>query len=195
MKTKKDFVVALDFDGCIALGHKAKIKYAKILHQLDIDPSQTLKQTYPLGEKKYVELVRYINIDRIMEYELDHGCVPVLRNLAKKGVHFIIVSSRTKEEIHAVKKFVKHHKLHIKDSHATLLEPKRKVCLDMHARALLEDCLYKLEPLEHDPLELFFFRRPWNRHEKLKKGTRVKELHTWGEFEKEIEQMLKSMEK
>ncbi|MDP3728000.1 MAG: hypothetical protein Q8R18_00960 [bacterium] len=185
----KELTIALDFDGCVALGDTVKMKYAKMLHGIDITPSQTLKQTYPLGEKKYVEVVQHINIDYIMEYELDQTCIPALETLRKKGFRFVILSSRTKEEIEAVKKFVVYHKLPIEELHATLLEPKRQICLDIGAKALVEDCLYKLEPLEHDPLELFFFRRPWNMHEKMKKGSKVKEIFHWKEFAQAMENL------
>ena len=174
--------IALDFDGCIALGDTVKMKYAKLLHNIDISPAQTLKQTYPLGEKKYVELVQYINIDYILEYKLDPTCIPVLKKLSEDCFRFVILSSRTKKEIDAVKKFVEHHRLPIEELHATLLEPKRQKCLEIGAKAIVEDCLYKLEPLENDPIELFFFRRPWNAHEKVKEGSRVKEISHWDEF-------------
>ena len=49
-------IITLDFDGCIALGEQAKIKYAKVYHNIDLNSNQIVKKTYPLGPEKYKEL-------------------------------------------------------------------------------------------------------------------------------------------
>lgn len=71
----KNIIVTLDFDGCLAIGDHLKIKYAKILHEVDITQKQSTKETYPLGAKNYLELMDIVATDYIFEYQLDPSVV------------------------------------------------------------------------------------------------------------------------
>ncbi len=53
--------IALDFDGCIAIGEPVKIKYARLYHKIDIGPKTCMKATYPLGPVMYKQLMDKIH--------------------------------------------------------------------------------------------------------------------------------------
>jgi len=100
-------IITLDFDGCIALGEQAKIKYAKVYHNIDLNSNQIVKKTYPLGPEKYKELMDKVTTIHIMEYILDPKCKQVLKDLYNEGFRFAVVTSRSGEELKAAIKFSK----------------------------------------------------------------------------------------
>ena len=80
-------IVTLDFDGCIAIGDHLKIKYAKELHDINVTKEQAIKEKYPLGPKKYLELMDTVAVDHILEYRLDPQCKDILDSLFSIHIH------------------------------------------------------------------------------------------------------------
>lgn len=143
----QNIIVTLDFDGCIAIGDHVKIKYAKILHGINIRPDQCSKEYYPYpypdqhlmgltkeqreklpdeeqkkveeNAEKYLELVEVASGDKILEHNLDPQCKQVLNSLYNQGFRFAIVTSRKDKLFEACKKFVRYHGLPIYYFHST----------------------------------------------------------------------------
>lgn len=134
----KTIIVALDFDDVIAMGAPAKIKHAKLLHGIDTSKDQILKETYPLGPKKYKELIDEITIKQILDFGLAEGCKEVLESLTAQGFQFAVVTSRYAHEFQASKDFCKYHNLPIEYLHNTNYKPKEFFCRKLHARAMMD---------------------------------------------------------
>lgn len=160
----ENIIVALDFDGVIAFGEPAKIKYVKILHSLDVNENQITKDTYPLGPKKYRELMDQVGSKYIMDFALAPKCKEVLDTLYIQGFRFVIVTSRFDFEFEACKDFCKFHKLPIKYFHNTNESSKDYLCNKLHVRAMIDDTLSKLTELKTSPFLRFYYNAPWNAH-------------------------------
>lgn len=179
-----NIIVSLDFDGCIAIGEDAKVKWAKIYHGIDVKPNEITKKTYPLKEGKYKELMQKVTIDHIMDYKLDPQCKDVLDSLYKEGFRFAVVTSRSGPELYAAIRFLSTFKLPIAYFHAVDNKPKDVICTKLRARAMIDDSLDKLVELVNTPLQLFFLRRTWNEEEKVtgELKQQVKVIKDWREF-------------
>jgi hypothetical protein len=181
-------IVALDFDGTIASGEKAKIKYARQFFNINIRPDQTTKDTFPLGGEKYMELMRYVATHAIMEYELESGVKEVLQRLYCLGFRFVVITSRFDgpggEEFAACIRFCKHNSLPITYFHNTNGLSKHELCQRLHARAMIDDTCSKLLLLQGTYAQLFFLRQPWNVHELslAKSSSFINVLRNWKDF-------------
>jgi len=178
----QNIIVTLDFDGCIAIGDKTKVRCAKLYHNIDIHPNQITKGTYPLGPAKYKELMAKVTIEHINEYELDPQCKEVLNYLFVQGFRFAVVTSRSGPELEAAKAFSKYHKLPIKYFHATNNNPKDIICKKLCSRAMIDDTFSKLVELLDTPLTLFFLKRIWNENELFNASNNIVSISSWNEF-------------
>lgn len=177
----QNIIVTLDFDGCVALGEKAKVKWAKNYHGIDVKSDQITKSTYPLGPQKYKELMAKVTIDHIMEYEIEPECKDVLNYLFALGFRFAIITSRSGPELESAKEFASFHKLPIKYFHATNNNPKNVICKKLCSRAMVDDTFSKLVELSDTPLVLFFLKRTWNKNEP-DKTSNIIQISSWQEF-------------
>ncbi|MBU1199143.1 MAG: HAD family hydrolase [Nanoarchaeota archaeon] len=191
----KNIIVALDFDGCIAYGEKAKIHYANKLFGINPNRDQIVKATFPLGGKKYRELMDHVATEGIMEYELAPDVHHVLRKLYSEGFRFAIVTSRLEygsyRELSACKKFCRYHNLPIKYFYNTNDNPKEIICRKLHSRAIIDDTLFKLRDLMNSDMNLFFLRQRWNSHESvhLSEKNMIFEIGSWQEFYEKLHAM------
>lgn len=183
--------VALDFDGCIALGEHVKIKYARLYHKIDISPRQCMKETYPLGSVMYKQLMDRVMEESTDEYTLDPHCKEVLEQLAHEGFTFSLVSSRYGKTLETCKAFIKKNKLPITQFYGTHDMPKNEICKRISARAMIDDTLQKLLDITENPMQLYFLRREWNTHEQLTKelNKRIYELSDWKGFAFKLREM------
>jgi hypothetical protein len=197
----ENIIVTLDFDGCIAIGDHLKVKYAKLIHNVDIDKIHSTRETYPLGPTKYLELMDIVGSEYILEYNLDPQCKQVLNDLFNQGFRFAIVTSRERKLLDACKKFIKYHNLPIKYFHGTGKRPNKITgepeympkdffVNELKSRAMIDDTLYKLAQLNGAPAQLFFLVRPWSKSElkdltgELKK--RINVIKDWREFSQNL---------
>lgn len=181
----QNIIVALDFDGCIGIGEPAKIKWAKIYHNIDVKSNQITKETYPLGSAKYKELMLKVTTEHIMDYQLDSQCKNVLDNLYQEGFRFAVVTSRSGPELDAAIRFVSGFNLPISYFHVVDNKPKNVICTKLRARAMIDDTLSKLVELYNTPLSLFFLRREWNIDEIVTGDLKeqIQEIKDWREFQ------------
>ena len=194
MNITENQIITIDFDGCIAIGNHLKIKYAKEIHNININLYQCTRENYPLGPEKYLELMDIVGTDYILEYNLDPQCKQVLNSLFKKGFRFAIVTSREKQLLKACKKFVKYHQLPISHVYGTgkksnAFVPKDVFINKLKPLAMLDDTLYKLIQLKDTKVQLFFLKRPWSEYELNEtdsKINKIKIINDWKEFESEI---------
>ena len=181
-------IVALDFDGCVASSEKAKIFHTKRMYGVEVGSSQITKDTYPLGPEKYGEMMDNILIDGIMEFELGTRVKDILNKMYEEGFRFQIVTSRygTKErpEIDACVYFCEFHELPIEEYYSTGEMPKKDICKEINARAMIDDTLSKLLELVDTPIQLFYIKQPWNAHEKIMKRNKeaIIKVQSWVEF-------------
>jgi histidinol phosphatase-like enzyme len=109
----ENIIVVLDFDGTIASGERAKIKYSKEFFGLKVDNHHITRDTYPLGREKYEQLMKYVTTEGIMEFKLEKGVRKFLGKLYSDGFRFAIVTSRfeiaDRLELSACIKFCKYH--------------------------------------------------------------------------------------
>ncbi len=187
----ENIIVTLDFDGCIAIGDFLKIKYSKILYNVNINQEQCSKEKYPLGQKKYLELMDIVASDYILEYKIDPQCKQILISLYNQGFRFAIVTSREKQLLEACKKFVKYHGLPISYIYGAGKRGMNYISKDflikkLKSRAMIDDTLYKLAELKYSPVQLFFLIRPWSEHElktiNLELNKRINIIKDWREF-------------
>ncbi len=143
----ENIIVTLDFDGCIAIGDHVKIKYARILHGINLKSEQCSKEYYPYpypdkhlmgltkeqknklpdedkkkvkeNAEKYLEMVAVASGDKILEHNLDPQCKKVLNSLYNQGFRFAIITSREGKLFKACKKFIRYHGLPIINFHGT----------------------------------------------------------------------------
>ena len=177
----QNIIITLDFDGCIAIGEKAKVKWAKNYHGINVKPNQITKNTYPLGPQKYKELMLKVTTEHIMEYQIESECKDVLNYLFAQGFRFAIVTSRSGPELEAAKAFAKYHMLPIKYFHATNNSPKNIICSRLRSRAMIDDTFSKLIELSGTTLILFFLRRAWNGNEP-DNTPNIIQISNWREF-------------
>ncbi|MBN2458950.1 hypothetical protein JXB28_01585 [Candidatus Woesearchaeota archaeon] len=186
----ENIIVVLDFDGTIALGERAKIKYSKEFFALKVDNRHITRDTYPLGREKYEQLMKYVTTQGIMEFDLERGVGRFLRKLYSEGFRFAIVTSRhdtpERPELSACIRYCRHHGLPIDYFHNTNDLPKNVICDRLHARAIIDDTLKKLLELRGTSLELFFLTQTWNSHEHSQayRTPEIKVVRSWKEFYK-----------
>ncbi|MDP3727969.1 MAG: hypothetical protein Q8R18_00805 [bacterium] len=183
--------VALDFDGCIAIGEHVKIKYAKEYHKININPRTCMSETYPLGSVMYKQLMDKVTVQHMDEYILDPHCKEVLNALCKESFRFTIITSRANQSLEACKIFVKKHHLPIEAIYGTNDQAKADMCRKIHARAIIDDSLKKLFELIDTPVHLFFLEREWNTHENTGKGLKgqISSISVWSEFAQKLREM------
>ena len=106
------FVVSIDFDGVLAHGISAKIKYAKKWFGVDLRFSETKKEGFESLMKKigktvtYRDLMDRLNEEHIMEYLAPDNCVNVLSSLFREGYRFAVVTSRNEHDFPYAVKFI-----------------------------------------------------------------------------------------
>lgn len=183
--------IALDFDGCIAIGEPVKIKYARLYHKIEIDPKSCMKATYPLGPIMYKQLMSRVMAEHTDEYILDPHCKEVLDSLSKQGFEFMVITFRDSKSVKACKEFLQKYNLPIKQVYGTNDQSKRKYCQKKYVRAMIDDTLEKLMDLTDLPLQLFFLKRDWNTHEKFTPEIekQVTPLSSWKDFEERVKNM------
>ncbi len=174
-------VVALDFDGVIGIGEKTKIKYAKILQGIDVNSAQITKDTYPLGKIKYDELMEQVCTKHTLEFEIASNCKKILEKLFAENFRFVIVTSRKDNQIQQTKDFCKLHKLPIKFFHNTNNETKEHLCRRIHASAIIDDSLHKIEELKQVPILGFYLKTNWNAHISTNDKDYIN-IESWTEF-------------
>lgn len=159
-------VIGLDFDGCIAYGANAKIRFAREKWGFELAVGQTAEDTFPHSHQRYREMMDVVG-RRIDEYELAPDCREVLEGLLQKGFSLAVVTSRADYELGAARYFITKHKLPIPatDVHNTNRGGKKAVCQQLGAAAFLEDSLWKLVELQGTGIALYFMNQQWNVHE------------------------------
>ena len=180
-------VVGLDFDGCIAYGANAKIRFAKEQWGLELPVGQTAEDTFPHGPQRYREMMDVVG-RRIDEYELAPYCGEALERLREKGFSMVVVTSRADYELDAAKHFIGKHNLPIDDVHNTSRGDKKAVCQQLGAVALLEDSLWKLVELQETGIALYFIKQLWNGHEQHKASELefIVSVNDWQHFHSHI---------
>ncbi len=183
--------IALDFDGCIGMGEPVKIKYARLMHKIDIGPKTCMKETYPLGSVMYKQLMDKVMAEHTDEYILDPQCKDVLETLTKQGFQLNVVSYRENPGVKTCKEFIKKHALPISFVYGTSDRSKAEVCQKIYARAILDDTLSKLTDLVELPMFLFYLQRDWNTHEKMTKELQkqIIPLTSWQQLKEKLKEM------
>ncbi|MBU1004809.1 MAG: hypothetical protein KJ561_03205, partial [Nanoarchaeota archaeon] len=94
-------------------------------------------------------------------------------------------------ELTACKRFCRHYDLPIKYFRNTNDLPKELICKRLHARAIVDDTLKKLEELKATGLMLLFLRQPWNVNEKISPldRARIIEIGRWTDFYRKMIQL------
>jgi hypothetical protein len=163
------FIVSLDFDGVLAQGYKAKMKYAKDWFNVDLTLNQTKKEGFEalmksLGRNvSYRDLMDPLNEQHIMEYEVPTGCIKTLSGLYAQNCRFVVISSRNDHDYPYAVQFIeeKFGGL-IKYVHNTSNEPKGMFVKRLKPRLHVDDDIGKLLELLEYPVELVYFRQPEN---------------------------------
>ncbi|MSR85852.1 hypothetical protein EXS74_00485 [Candidatus Woesearchaeota archaeon] len=183
--------IALDFDGCIAIGEPVKIKYARLYHKMDIGPKTCMKATYPLGPVMYKQLMDKVMAEHTDEYILDPQCKEILDQLGKEGFDFLIITYREPIGVKTCREFIQKHKLPITRIYGTSDKSKKDLCAKFFVRAMIDDTLGKLLDLTELPIQLFFLQRDWNTHEKVSKEMekQITPLTSWQEFAEKVREM------
>ena len=183
--------IALDFDGCIAIGEPVKIKYARIMHKIDISPRTCMKETYPLGPVMYKQLLDKIMAEHTDEYILDPQCKKVIEELIKEGFSFSIISYRNHIGVKTARDFLKKHHFPFSEIYGTDDSSKAEICKQIHARAMLDDTLSKLTELLNLPLSLLYLKRDWNTHEKLSPELqkKISPVTSWQQVGEKLKEM------
>ena len=173
--------ICVDFDGCIAYGANAKIRFAREILGLELAVEQTAEDAFPLGSGKYREMMDVVG-RRIDEYELAPACKEVLEELLEKGFSLAVVTSRADYELDAAKYFIRKHNLPISEVHNTNRSGKKAVCQQLEAVAFLEDSLWKLVGLKDTGIALYFMKQPWNLHEQASQLEFIVPVNGWQQF-------------
>ncbi|MCX6707638.1 MAG: hypothetical protein NT001_05875 [Candidatus Woesearchaeota archaeon] len=165
----KEIIVGLDFDGVLAHGLKAKIKYAKEWFGFDLALDQTKEKGFnalmkSLGKKvNYRNLMDPLNEQHIMEYEIAKDCKAILERLYSESFRFVVVTSRNEHDYPYAKMFIeKNFSGIIKYMHNTNDEPKERFVKRLRIRAYMDDDLKKLIELRGLPCQLIYHRQPEN---------------------------------
>ncbi len=185
----KYIIISLDFDGVLAHGLNAKLKYAKKWFNLDLSLSQTKKEGFEKLVKKlgkqlnYRSLMDPLNEEHIMEYELPLGCLQILEKLYSEGFRFVIITARNNHDSPYAVEFVKHKLGHlIKNIHNTRNESKNKFVKLLKPRVHIDDTLENLIELQNENVHLGYYRQPENEHINFKSNERIQEINSWNEF-------------
>ena len=171
----QNIIVGLDFDGLLAQGVDAKIKYAKEWYGVNITPEHCKKDTFAeLMQKihrqdvKYSELMDRVTFEHTHKYKIPGGCIPTLQKLYSEGFRFVIITSRDMKEYPAAIKFIKQHFGGlIKYIHNTRNQPKDQFVNKIRPRIYMDDDLSKLNQIAHCAVELFWYRQPENYNKTL----------------------------
>lgn len=163
------FIVSVDFDGVIAHGLNAKIKYSKKWFGVDLNFNQTKEKGFnelmvSLGKPfNYRSLMDKLNEEHIMEFESPPDCKESIQNLFNKNFRFVIITSRNNHDYPYAVAYVENRfgKL-IEYIHNTKNEPKDKFVKRIHPKIHVDDDLTKLVQLLDCPVELIYFRQPEN---------------------------------
>jgi hypothetical protein len=163
------FIVSLDFDGVLAQGYKAKIKYAKEWFAVDLTLDQTKKEGFEALMKSsgkntsYRNLMDPLNEQHIMEYDVPTGCIKALSELYAKNCRFVIISSRNDHDYPYAVQFIKSKFGDMLNYiHNTRNEPKGLFVKRLKPRVHVDDDVSKLLELLEYPVELIYFRQPEN---------------------------------
>src|SRR3990167_8674782 len=170
-----------------------KIKYAKEYHKININPKNSVKETYPLGSVMYKQLMDRITVEHMDEYILDPHCKEVLDALRKESFIFTIVTYRANKSLEACRAFVKKQNLPIQAIYGTNDQTKANICKKIYARAIIDDDLKKLLECTDTAMHLFFLQREWNTHEILQ-SKEISSLTDWREFAQKLREMKKMHE-
>jgi len=196
-KKKNKIVVAIDFDGVITHPHKIK---ADILRERGFNIKDTeTERSYcttklQIPKKEYEFATNKANVEDIMKLPLERGAKKSIDNLNKKGVEFIVVTSRFDNEIPAVINYIKHHKLKIKKIINVNYSTKTEVIKKISPHFFIEDIDTKLNDVIKDlesqkdkypgKIKYLFFRNKANKHMKLPK--KAIEVNNWETIERVI---------
>jgi hypothetical protein len=194
----KTIIASIDFDGVLAQGVNAKIKYAKKWFGVDLTLEQTKKQGFnalmqKLGKQHtYRDLMDPLNEEHIMEYEVSGDCIPVLKKLYAMGFRFMIITSRNQHDYPYAVQFVaaKFPDL-IEKIHNTRDEPKTKFVQRLKPRVHIDDDIKKLKQIEECPIELIYYRQSENVNKELPAGDkqRIHEAKNWTDISILLEQI------
>ncbi len=150
-------VIALDFDGTIALGREeAKVEYAKLYHGIEISAFESIGRTYPLGREKYGELRNLVD-KNFNNYRMAPDCKEVLDKLYMESFRFAIVTGRNYESMDSCYRFVEENKLPIDNLYCTNEQPKAETCLQIEAKAMLDDTIKELLALKGTGIRQFLY--------------------------------------
>ncbi|MBD3313723.1 HAD hydrolase-like protein [Candidatus Woesearchaeota archaeon] len=200
----KNINVGLDFDGVLAHGINAKVRYAKEWFGVGLKDYQTKKAAFNELMKKLGKDVNYkhfmdrLNEEHIMEYEVPKGCIDILKKLYSEGFRFAIVTSRNKHDYPYAKIFVEHYfKGIIRYMHNTRDEPKDVFVRRLRIRAYVDDDISKLIQLEDTPSQLIYYRQrenkdvniPFSKKLSIFRSTRYHEVKDWNEFYEVLRQL------
>mgnify|MGYP001566169686 CR=1 FL=1 len=155
----------MDFDGCIALGANAKIRFAKERWGFELAVGQTAEDTFPHSQKMYREMMDVVGSARIMEYELAPGCKDVLGMLMGREHPIVVITSRYDIELYPADVYAEAHGLPLSGMFNTNRGSKRSLIKRLKPAAFLDDSLSKLEQLTSTGTALYFLKQEWNKHE------------------------------
>lgn len=162
----KEKIIAFDFDGTLALSDKIKIEYTKKKFDKIIASNQTTAGKYPLGKKKYADMMKALAHKRIMDFELDKDVMYLFKKLKNLNYKIIIITSRhendDRPELTAVKNFCKNHALSIDEYYHTSEKSKNELMMDLNPLIMIDDSFSKLEELSPSKTKLIYIKRPWN---------------------------------
>jgi uncharacterized HAD superfamily protein len=181
----KNIIVGLDFDGTIAYDAHIRVWYAKKFYSKRITEQQILKETWPFDEDSYRKMADAVHTEYVDEHIVAPHCAEVLHRLYRQGFRFAVVTSRDTKMVWAAKGFISKRHLPIKFLHGTDSNPKDYLVKKLHARAFLDDSVYKLVPLVGSFVAPFYIRQPWNVHEPIPgNSSGITMVSDWLEFEK-----------
>ncbi len=163
------FIVSFDFDGVLAYGLKAKLKYAKEWFGVDLALNQTKETGFDalmrkLGkEETYRSLMTPLNEEHIMEFEVPDNCENVLTELYNQNCRFVVITSRIDHDYPYALAFIKEKFGDlIQYVHNTRNESKGAFVSRLKPRIHVDDDLSKLLQLQEYPVELVYYRQPEN---------------------------------
>jgi hypothetical protein len=159
----------LDFDGVLAHGLKAKIKYAKEWFGVDLSFDQTKEAGFNALMKRlgknanYRSLMDPLNEQHLLEYEVPDDCIEALMRLYSQKCRFAVITSRNDHDYQYAVQFIqKKFGDLIQYIHNTRNEPKGLFAKRLKVRVHVDDDLSKLMELAELPIELIYYRQPEN---------------------------------
>jgi hypothetical protein len=184
-------VIALDFDGCIAYGANAKMRYAKEVFGVELTLGQTADDHSPLGPLRYRQMMNVVGSECIDEYELAPDCREVLVSLTEEGFETVVVTSRSDRQLYAARWFSENHGLPIERFINTNNASKKVVCEELGAIALLDDTLRKLREVEGSDTVLYFLKQQWNsfEHEEASGLESIVPVDNWPGFHQKVREI------